>query len=450
MALQTTVTKPRERRGWAARAQDFVTLRRSPFVFGAIVIFFFLYYYRPEDFVQPLSYIPMAKVTGIVAFIALLTGIMGGGKVRIPSAIKILWLLLFQLSMCIPFALWRGGAFNAVWGKFSKGVVVAMLISMTVVTLVELRRLAWIQLSAVALVTFLSMALRHQTDNGRLSGIQQGILSNPNDLAINIAITFPLALAFMLLGRGWKKLVWLASLFVMAVGVVMTSSRSGLLALIISILICVWEYGIKGKRRNLVLATILATLMGLGVALSSSHYRARLESIVRGNVEGSEDKGSRAARIALLKKSITVAITHPLFGVGPGCFPLVDSGWVVAHNGYTEIAAEGGIPALVLFLMAIFAALKNSAVIRNSEDYRSNQELRIVTEALRAGLFAYLAGTFFASTEYNLYPYFLIGYTCALVRIVSAPSTGESDATPGPRKPGYVLARSPQMLLNRP
>lgn len=437
--------------GWAARAQDFVSLKRRPFVFGAIVIFSFLYYYRPEDFILPLGYIPMAKVTGIIAFIALLAGIMGGGKVRIPSAIKILWLLLLQLCICIPFALWRGGAFNTVWDKFSKGVVVAMLISMTVVTLAELRRLAWIQLSAVALVTFLSIALNHHNENGRLSGIQQSILSNPNDLAINIAITFPLALAFMLLRRGWRRLVWLSSLFVMGLGVVLTSSRSGLIAFIISILICVWEYGIKGRRRSLVLATIVVTSMGLGVAISSSHYRARMESIVLGNIEGSGDRGSREARIALLKKSILVAITHPLFGVGPGCFHIVDSAWAVAHNGYTEIAAEGGIPALVLFLMAVFAALKNSAVVRNSEQYRSIPELRILTEALRAGLFAYMAGTFFASTEYNLYPYFLIGYTCALVRIVSVPATLEnlSDSNRGQRKFGYVGSRRPQAVLSR-
>jgi putative inorganic carbon (hco3(-)) transporter len=430
-----------------ARAETIVSLRRRPFVFGAIVVFSGLYYYRPEDFIQPLSYIPMAKVVGILAFVALLIGIMGGGKVRVPRAIKILWALLFHMSLCIPFALWRTGAFNTVFEKFSKGVIVAMLISMTVVTLGELRKLVWIQLSAVTLVTALSIMLHHYNRDGRLEGIQSSILSNPNDLAINIAITFPMGLAFMLGSRGFKKAVWAAGLAFMGLGVVLTSSRSGLLALTISIIFCVWEYGIKGKRRQLVVATILVFVMGLGIAVSSSHYRARIESIFLGNVEGSGDKGSREARAALLKKSAMVALTHPLFGVGPGCFVLVDSGWVVAHNAYTEIAAEAGIPALVLFLMAIWAAFKNIASVRKSQQYREDPELRLLTQAVGVGLVAYVVGSFFGSTEYNLYPYFMISYTCALVKIVSAPALQDGrDKHPSLRNTGYAIGRKAQFF----
>jgi len=430
--MQTTWSRGRERSArWTARAETPVSLQRRPFVFGALVAFMWLYYYRPEDFIQPLAYIPMAKVAGILAFVTLLIGIMGG-EVRVPRAIKILWLLLFWESLCIPFALWKGGAFNTVWDKFSKGVIAAMLISMAVVTLWELRRLLWIQLSAVTLVTALSILLRHYNPNGRLAGIQNSILSNPNDLAINIAITFPLGLAFMLRSRGFKRVVWAVGLAFMCVGVVLTSSRSGLLALIISIMLCVWEYGIKGKRRQLVVATVLVLVMGFGIAVSSSHYRARVESIFLGNIEGSGDKGSREARKELLKKSVMVALTHPVFGVGPGCFVLVGSGWVLAHNAYTEIAAEAGIPALVLFLMAIGASLKNIAVVEKSQRYSEDPEMRLLTQAVRVGIVAYCAGSFFASTEYNLYPYFMIGYTCALERIASA-SAPQDDRDKGAR-----------------
>jgi O-antigen ligase len=320
--------------------------------------------------------------------------------------------------------MWPGGAFHAVVDKFSKGVVVATLISMAVVTVTELRKLLWIQVSAVALVTFFSIAVRH-IEEGRLYGIQEGILSNPNDLAINIAISFPLGVAFMLQARGFKKVVWAMGLGVMGLGVVLTYSRSGLLAFLLSVAICVWEYGIKGKRQYIVVVAGLALFLGMGTALSNSHYRARVESIVQGNIEGSGDKGSLEARKGLLKKSIIVALTHPIFGVGPGCFPLVDQGWIVAHNTYTELAAEAGVPAIILFLMAIGAAFKNIARVRKSHQYRDDPEFRLFTQALRAGLAAYLAGACFASTEYNLFPYFLVAYTCAMVRIINEPLSEE-------------------------
>src|SRR5579859_430975 len=390
---------------------------RRPFVYAALVAFSWLYYYRPEDFIPGLSYIPMAKITGIIGMVALLVG-MAGVKTKIPPAVKFLWLLVFQMALCVPFAIWRGGAFSTVVDKFSKTAVVAMLISMAVVSVDGLRKLLWIQVSAVAFVTFFSILLRHSRD-GRLEGIQKSILENPNDLAINIAISFPLGLAFLLRTRGPRKILWVVGLAFMAVGIVLTYSRSGLLAFILSLGVCVWEYGIKGKRRYIVWITAILLFLGLGVALTSAHYRARVASILAGNVEGSGDKGSLDARKTLLKKSIMVAVTHPLFGVGPGCFILVDKGWVVAHNTYTELAAEAGFPAMILFLLAIGAALKNVSHVRNSAKYHGDPEFRLFTQGVGAGLVAYLIGACFASTEYNLYPYFLVGYTCAIVRIAA-------------------------------
>jgi O-antigen ligase/polysaccharide polymerase Wzy-like membrane protein len=454
MTTQTRWPQGRERSAaWVRRSQEFVSLQRRPVVFGSLVVFFGLYYYRPEDFIQPLAYIPMARLAGVLGFVTLLFGMMSGEKVKVPTAVKILWLLLLQMTICIPFALWKGGAFNTVYGKFAKGVVVAMLISMAVVTVGEIRKLLWIQVSAVAGVTFLSIALHHYNPDGRLAGIQNSILSNPNDLAINIAITFPLCLAFSLQSRGFRKILWMLAMAFMGLGVVLTASRSGLIALIICVSVSIWEYGIRGKRRQLVVATILISILAFGIAISSSHYRARVESIFLGNVEGSGDAGgaSMAARKELLKKSIVTALTHPLFGVGPGCFPLLDNGWKVAHNAYTELAAESGIPALILFLLAMRAAFQNIKLVRKTRQYRDDPEFRLFLQALWAGLLGYLTGSCFASTEYNLYPYFVIGYTCAMVRIsgVTLSAQNETDKDSALNRPVYANAQKPQMVLSR-
>lgn len=415
---------------WNKLVETVVSLKRRPFVFAALLVFFGLYYYRPEDFIQPLGYIPMAKVAGILGFVALLAGTMGAEKLTVPRAIKILWLLLLQETFCIPTALWPGGAFATVFGRFGKGVVVAMLIGMVVVTIGELRKLLWIQASAVTVVTVLSIAMRNYGDEGRLAGIQNSILANPNDLAINIAITFPLALAFMLYARGIKKLIWALGLGFLCLGVVLTASRSGLLALITSIIVCVWEYGIRGKRRHLVVITAVVFILGFSAAVTNARYRARVESIVNGDVEGQGKSAAASikARKALLKLSVVTALTHPLLGIGPGCFQLMaDAGWKVAHNAYTELASEAGIPALILFLAALGAAFKNIVQIRKSPHYLNDPEFRLFTQALWAGLAAYLTGSFFASTEYNLYPYYVIGYTCAMVRIASLPLAAKSE-----------------------
>src|SRR5215471_17234645 len=108
---------------WSTRLRSSVPVPgRRPAVYAALVVFAWLYYYRPEDFIPGLVYIPMAKITGIFAFLALIVGMLSGGKFKIPKAVQYLWLLLFQMLMCVPFALWRGGAFSTISDKFAKGV----------------------------------------------------------------------------------------------------------------------------------------------------------------------------------------------------------------------------------------------------------------------------------------------------------------------------------------
>ncbi len=449
MDTQTAPTAARKISPTWARAKELAARGERPFVYGCLVVFAFLYYYRPEDYIPGLNYIPMARITAVIGTIALFVGLMSG-QAKIPRAVKYLLLLLVQFAICVPFALWPGGAFSTVFEKFAKGVIVALLISMAVVTVKQLRKLLWIQVSAVALVTFFSIVLHHTRD-GRLEGIQKSILENPNDLAINIAISFPLGVAFLLHSRGFKKVIWGVALVFMALGIVLTYSRSGLLAFILTLVVCVWEYGIKGKRPYIVVVTVATLFFGLGAALSTSHYRARVESIFLGNIEGSGDENSLQARKDLLKKSVIVALKHPLVGVGPGCFGLVDEGWRVAHNTYTELAAEGGFLALVWFLLAIGAAFKNIAIVKKSQHYRADPEFKLFTQALWAGIMAYLAGAIFASTEYNMYPYFMVAYTCAMVRIVNqtVPENELPDEKRNSRKTTYERFGRPQPIYSR-
>ena len=146
-----TITKAGEYKpSWVTRAKSITDKERRPFVYGALVTFSALYYYRPEDFIPGLNYVPMARIAGVIGAVALIFGLLGGGNAKVPRAVKFMWLLLLQMAICVPFAMWRSGAFWTVV-DFAKAVIVAMLISMSVTTVRELRRLLFIQVSAIAL-----------------------------------------------------------------------------------------------------------------------------------------------------------------------------------------------------------------------------------------------------------------------------------------------------------
>ena len=115
-----------------------------------------------------------------------------------------------------------------------------------------------------------------------------------------------------------------------------------------------------------------------------------------------------------MKESLSDMATHPVFGVGPGNFGSFSGTWRVAHNTYTELGAEAGIPAVFLFLLVLWRAFRNLQRVERSALYKTDVEFRLFTGAMLASFFAYLLGAAFSDTQYELFPYFMIGYTTAL------------------------------------
>jgi O-antigen ligase len=412
--------------------------KRTTLAYRALVFFSAVYFLRPEDFLPGLVAVPLGKIAGGVALLALIFGVKPRERGKLPLECKLLLVLLAHMILTIPFAFWRGGSFDTVVNKFSKGVIVALLITLAVTKASELRKLLYIQAAGVAVITVLSILANH-TDDGRLMGIQKGILENPNDLAINIAINFPLCLAFMFAAKGClRKVMWSFGLICMIYGVVATYSRSGMIAMVITGLICLWEFGVKGRRVMLLVSTAIMGILAVGGLLASPKYLARMESLIwrpaAGSlVEGSMEahgEGSLEARSELLKESVNLMVHHPIFGVGPGNFPIVTQEWRVAHNTYTEFGAEAGFPAVILFIALLISSLLRIRRVRKLPGYESDKNIRLWTGALWAAMMAYIAGAIFASTEYNLFPYFMVGYICALYRIASNPA-GEAAEPSG-------------------
>jgi O-antigen ligase len=388
--------------------------QRSRFGYWTMVVFSFLYYFRPGDIIPGLSALHLAKVTAVLALVALLMEVNRGPK-KLPVEIKLILALFAWMVLTIPFAYWRGGSAAVVFFEFSKAVIVGLTLVLTVTRLVELRRLILMQAVGVALMTIAAVIVNNRM-LGRLAGIGDALLSNPNDLAMNIALNWPLCLLFLLTSRGvWKKLFWVLSMLVMIYALMETYSRAGFMALSIAILVCLWEFGIRGRRIYLVGLAGLCLVGSLVVA--PGNYLKRLETLVGKFQEGDYDRGSAEARKALLVQSLQITATHPLFGVGPGNFPVITGRWLVTHNTYTQLSSECGIPALLLFLMLLWKTFRTLRRLRRMPLSGEKEDTRLYTSALTASLAAYLLGAFFSSSAYELFPYYMVVYATLLHRL---------------------------------
>jgi O-antigen ligase len=409
----------------AAVRRDALRRRTLTGAYAALLAFMFVYFARPEDWIPGLSSAPLAKITGILALVALACSI-GQFRQRIPREVVLLCLLvgqLFAASLLSP--VWSGGAMNLTL-NFSKIVLVALLIIGTVTTS---RRLRWVLFSqAVSSAAIAAVMLwKGRLLGGRLEGILDGNYADPNDLALALTLSLPICLALLFLSRRWfGKLFWSASMAVMAYVIFLTGSRGGFLALVTVTGICLWEFAIRGRRRYLL---VLAALAG---AVLWQHAGGTLAVRFQGTFDPEDTStpayASSQTRQQLFWRSVDVTEEHPLFGVGPGNFDQVSGQWHTTHNSLTLMSSEGGIPALVLYVMILWLGFKKlRATMRLAGRTR---ESSILARAVFASFAGYVVGSIFLSWAYQFLPYILVAYTTPLFSIVKESAARSKQTEP--------------------
>jgi putative inorganic carbon (hco3(-)) transporter len=403
--------------------------RREPLglAFFGLVLFMIVYFARPEDWIPGLAAVPLAKITGILILLALVFS-FNNIRWHIPQEVTFLTLLVVQLWLTVPFSpVWRGGAFNVML-DFSKVVPVVIVMYGAVRSMKRLRWMLFVQAASAAAIAITSIVNAH-TSGGRLQGVLSGMFGNPNDLAVMIDLSLPLSLALALTTRSyWKKLAWTGAMLAMIFAVFLTASRGGAIALVVVALVCVWQLGVKSRRFYLLLLVPVAVIviwLDAGNALRERIEQTNINPAT--NNHSTEASGSAQQRKELLFQSLKVTAQHPLFGVGPGNFAVVSGVWRVTHNSYTQISAEGGIPAFLLYVLIFWRGIAN---LRDVSKYpKTGKGIRPFSMALEASLAAYLVGSFFASVAYQLFPYCLVAYTSALLLIVQRDRTVSSWAS---------------------
>ncbi|HVI07320.1 MAG TPA: O-antigen ligase family protein [Candidatus Binatia bacterium] len=396
---------------------------KSPVAYWLMVVFSFLYYFRPSDIIPGLGHLHMARITAILVVLALLTGTRKVKLNKLPAEVKIIFAMFVWMVLTIPFAFWKAGSFVMVFFEFSKAVMVAYTLTLTVTRMSEVRRLILMQALGVALMTVAAVIVNNRMQ-GRLAGVGDALLSNPNDLAMNVSLNWPLCLVFLLMSRKpLVKIFWGFSMLVMIYAVMQTYSRAGFMALAIAMVVCLWDFGIRGRRGYLIAIALVCGV--LAVAVAPGNYLKRLETLVGRYQEGDLDRGSAQARRELLILSLKVTAHHPVFGIGPGNFPSYTGLWHVTHNTYTQFSSECGVVVMILFLMLLWRAFKNLRFLRKIPRARENEEWNFYASALFASFAAYVIGAFFSSSAYELFPYYMVMYTSMLYRLASVPREGE-------------------------
>jgi putative inorganic carbon (HCO3(-)) transporter len=375
----------------------------------SLLLFMVVYCARPEDWIPGLSVVPLAKLTGIVALLALVFSLKHTRQ-HLPREVLYLILLIGHLFLASAMSsVWRGGALQKTL-EFAKVLLIVYAISVAVNTTSRLRWLIFIQAASVAVIAAVAVWKGHLL-GGRLEGTLGAYYSDPNDLALAIIISLPLCVALLLISRsGPQRVAWALAILVMLYAALSTGSRGGFVALIVTAAVLLWEFAIRARRHYLLALAVLA-----GVVLwqfSSAVLLGRLKGTFNQQEDTAAAYDSAEGRQQLFWRSIEVTKQHPLFGVGPGNFQEISGSWHETHNAFTQMSAEGGVPAFILYVLILWCAFKHLRATKRLA--RGRRESSLLARALLASLAGYAVGSFFLSVAYAFFPYFLVGYAMAL------------------------------------
>lgn len=390
-------------------------------------VFYAVYCVRPEDWIPGLAYLPLAKISTVLALVALIMSV-GRSKRRfldLPrEAIYFLGIIVLLFISAFLSTVWKGGAFYGAL-DFSKAFIAWMLTFLVITSFARLKKIIFLQSASVAVITLISV-LKGRS-HPRLDGVIGGIYSNPNDLAFAIVLCLPFCFAFLLSTRSLaRKAAWGAAMLMMCAALFMTASRGGFIDLLVTGAVCLWVFGIKGRRIHLVAAAAVVVIM-LALA-GGGKLKDRFFAISENNVNNGLEESAHDSyeeRRQMIFQSLHVVARYP-WGIGVGNFAVYSGTWHDVHVAYLQIAAEGGIITFVLYLLFFARGFHNLKQRRRSPS--DDPEIEIFAGALYATLIGFIVGAFFAPEAYQYFPYFAVAYTSVLFAIAKEKEQSEIPA----------------------
>lgn len=404
-----------------------------------IFIYPFLNYLQPGDLWPFLvSLKPMLLASLLAGLLMLRKGVRPDPSL-VATYFKqpaLLWLFAFVFVNVV--SVYYSGIMSMV-NELQYWDVYAIFVAISLFTLKDvnaLRQYVWGTIVGSAFVIFyaiVAVAVHASTIVEGRAGAY-GMYENQNDYSFIIVMVMPFAYLYLRLCRHWwQRLFLIAVLIGGIVGVMLSLSRGGILALVLEAALLLWMT-MRGGRRVAALAAL--AIVGTGVSI---HQFAAREADQAGQYTLADSENSR---YELWRAARGAFEAHPILGVGSRRFaeyardygPIShDNRGKVAHNTYLEVAADTGLLGLLTFGLMIFGALQSFRGGRLSAATGDG-----LAETQVAGFVTLGCILFRATLDAKVYDwsfYFLVVIAIATSALASratsrAPATAKAAATP--------------------
>ena len=399
--------------------------------FNVLLCFLFMIYSRVFD-----MYLTTFHIPGISDRFMVVVIIISGSFARVFQTKIGKYLLAFTVWMIlgIPFSVWRGGTFAVLTQQWWASMVVFVAVGGLIADYKQYRQVATV--TAVAIFVLSLFCLHYGTmETGRLFMANRSRFSNPNDMAQAMLIGIPFWVALSRKSASpIGKVMCAGVLLFMAYIISKTGSRGAMISFGVLYLVMLYHASAARKAGLLLVA---ALFMCSAIAFLPSTLKDRYKTLFSQDKVESMESGeegildsavtSTESREHLIRQSLILTATHPIFGVGAGQFPVAENdlsiaqgkrkgSWLGTHNSYTQIASEMGLPGIFFFLSIFFLSLKSTNTLyKVTKPYPELAEITIQAEALFLSLVCLAITDIFIHVGYSMLLPVMAGMTISLV-----------------------------------
>jgi O-antigen ligase len=382
------------------------TIFIEPFI-GLLNYFVFLYV-RPQEFIPGFVGLPVMLALGSLTFVLMLLH-MGIKKKVIahggaPQSLLMIWFL-------VAIAASNMAHFNMTATKdsvreFMSPFLLYFMIAMMVDSEKKVKLTLYLMATLTAFLAYQGIKQYYtgvgiagqELFQGRIVSI--GIFADPNDLALALLIMLPFCLLeFVRPNHIAVRLLNLVFGAALAVTVVMTDSRGGILSLGLLVIALFWRrFGWK-----------------VGVAVGALTFVAMfvVGPSRMGTISTTEDSAS--ARIDSWSVAIDLIQSNPIFGVG--CYQFTEYHHKTTHNSYLLCGSELGLFGYVPWVLMIYFSIKNLYFISKEAVEKRHGRIGRYADGVLWGLIAFLFAATFLSRTYIELVYILFGLSAAITTV---------------------------------
>jgi O-antigen ligase len=370
-------------------------------------------------------------------------------------------------SVAFGIALGKSALF--ILDSYSKTILYAFLIALTIRHARDLYTYAWALAISCGILSFMSLFVYQleKSDFSKTARVEAGNMYDANDVCVVLLVGLASTLLLMNVARGWRKGALLMIVMGIGAAIARSGSRGGFLGLVAFLgAALLLLNSISPMRRLFVLLAVAG-----GMALfAPPGYMAQMNTIL--NPEEDYNTSSPNGRKALIRRGLHYMAEYPVFGVGINAFGNAECEFSLSrihtgfggtrcgapHNSFIQAAAETGAVGLVVWVSMVFGGIYAMLQLRRRIPRRwrrGNQTERFLygaTSHFALALIGFAVSAFFVSFAWIDILYLQLALISGLYLSIAVYKSSQAAApasasAPSHRMPGWRVAASAQRQL---